>query len=139
MSEENKAVVRRIYDIINSGDLSGVDDVIAADAVDHQVPPGVSNRGAAGLRAFVEMFRGAFPDLRITIDDTIAEGDKLAVRSTMTGTHKGDFMGIPPTGKSFSLEGIDIVRFAGGKAVEHWGAADNMELMQQLGVAPGPN
>lgn len=139
MSEQNKALVRRIYDMINSGDLSGADDVIAADAVDHQVPPGVSNRGSAGLRAFVEMFRGAFPDLRITVDDMIAEGDKIVARSTTTGTHKGEFMGIPPTGKQFSIQGIDIVRFAGGKAVEHWGVTDNLDLLQQLGVAPGPD
>jgi steroid delta-isomerase-like uncharacterized protein len=139
MSEENKAATRRIYDIINSGDLSGVDDVIAADAVDHEAPPGVSERGSAALRAFVEIFRGAFPDLRVTIDDMITEGDRVAVRSTATGTHKGDFQGIPPTGKQFTVGGIDIVRFAGGKAVEHRGAFDNMALLQQLGVAPGPN
>jgi steroid delta-isomerase-like uncharacterized protein len=131
--------MRRIYDMINSGDLSAVDDVIAADAVDHEAPPGVSNRGPAALRAFVEMFRGGFPDLRMTVDDMIAEGDRVAVRATMTGTHKGEFMGTPPTGKQVSVLVIDIARFAGAKAVEHWGASDSAVLLEQLGVAPGPN
>jgi predicted ester cyclase len=84
------------------------------------------------------MFRGAFPDFKVTIDDLIAEGDKVVIRATWNGTQKGEFMGIPPTGKRVSFGVIDIIRMAGGKAVEHWGQMDSMGMMQQLGVAPAP-
>ena len=84
------------------------------------------------------MFRSAFPDFKVTIDDMIAEGDKVVVRGTWSGTHKGEFMGIPATGKSVSFGVIDTVRIAGGKMVEHWGLMDNFRLMQQLGVIPAP-
>ena len=77
-----------------------------------------------------------FPDLTFSAEDMIAEGDKVAVRFTMRGTHKGEFMGVPATGKQFEVSGIDIVRFAGGKAVEHWGVTDTMAMMQQLGAVP---
>jgi predicted ester cyclase len=84
------------------------------------------------------MFRQAFPDSYFTIEDMIAEGDKVVTRKTFHGTHEGEFMGIPPTRRRVSISLIDIVRIAGGRVVEHWSLADNLGMMQQLGVIPQP-
>jgi steroid delta-isomerase-like uncharacterized protein len=135
MSEQNKSIVRAIYEVINTGNFSKVDQLIAADAVDHEAPPGAPP-GPAVLKEFVTTFRAAFPDLKISAEDMIADGDKVAARAVMRGTHKGEFMGVPATGKQFEIAGIDIIRFAGGKVVEHWGITDTLGLMQQLGAMP---
>jgi predicted ester cyclase len=82
--------------------------------------------------------RSAFPDFKATIEDIVAEGDKVVVRQTFSGTHKGEFMGVPPTGKSISIGVIDIIRVDGGKFVEHWGQMDTTGMIQQLGAIPGP-
>jgi steroid delta-isomerase-like uncharacterized protein len=82
------------------------------------------------------MFRTAFPDGRFTVEDLLADGEKVVSRFTATGTHKNDFMGIPATGKAITVTGIDILQFADGKAVEHWGEIDGLGMMQQLGVLP---
>jgi predicted ester cyclase len=88
------------------------------------------------LKDFVAQIRAAFPDLQMTADDLIVEGDRLAVRSTMRGTHEGDFMGIPATRKKVEVSNFDFVRFESDRAAEHWGAIDSDALMEQLGVAP---
>ena len=135
--EENKAMTRRIFEVFNTGNLALADELIATNVVDHQAPPGIEP-GLAGFKQIVTMFRTAFPDIQMTIEDIIAEGDKVVTRSTMRGTHQGEFMGIPPTGKQFTATAIDIVRFAGGKGVEHWGNSDDLGMLQQLGVIPTP-
>jgi predicted ester cyclase len=135
-TEQNKALVRRFTEeVFNRGNISLVAELVASDFVEHaEYPPGrESERGGT-----TTLFRSAFPDFKVTIDDLIAEGDKVVVRSTWSGTHKGEFMGNAPTGKSVSFGVIDIIRFAGGKAVEHWGQMDRMGMMQQLGVIPVP-
>jgi predicted ester cyclase len=140
VSAQNKAILQRVYDIINSGDLSRAEEVIPPDSIEHEEVPGLPP-GTPGLevfRHFVTTFRAAFPDLRITAEDVIAEGDKVVARFTMRGTHRGEFMGIGPTGESISVTGIDIVRVVGGKAVEHWGQTDALGLLQQLGAIPAP-
>jgi steroid delta-isomerase-like uncharacterized protein len=135
--EENKALMRRIFEVFNTGNMAVADEVIAADVVDHQAPPGIAP-GRAGFKQLITVFRNAFPDIQMTIVDLIADGDKVVARSTMRGTHRGEFMGIPPTGKQFTATSIDIVRFAGGKGVEHWGNSDDLGMLQQLGVIPTP-
>jgi predicted ester cyclase len=139
MSEENKELVRRLMDEgINQGNIGLIDEFFAPDFVEHEeLPPGIPP-GREAVKQFTTMFRSAFPDLNVTFDDLLAEGDKVVVRSTWSGTHNGEFMGIAPTGKSMSVGVIDIIRFAGGKIVEHWGQMDRMGLMQQLGVVPAP-
>jgi len=126
-------------EVFNQGTISLVDELLAPDFVEHeQLPPGVPP-GREALKVLPAMFRRAFPDFKVAIDDVIGEGDKVVVRSTWSGTHNGDFMGIAPTGQRVSFEVIDILRLAGGaggKFVEHWGQMDNMALMQQLGVSP---
>jgi steroid delta-isomerase-like uncharacterized protein len=138
MSEENKAVARRIVEEVwNKKNLDAIDELIAADYVDHTLPPGVP-AGREGARAFIGTYLNAFPDVKLTIEDMITEGDKVVTRWTATGTHTGELMGIPATGKRITVTGLDITRFSGGKSVEFWGQFDQMGMMQQLGVIPAP-
>ncbi len=136
MSEENKAIMRRFYeDLFGSGDLSVADEIVATEFVNHNPPPGESP-GREGIKEFVTLFRTAFPDIHYTVEDQIAEGDKVVTRFTMTGTHRGDFPGIPATGKPITVTAIGIHRLAGGKTQEAWFNSDLLGMMQQLGVIP---
>ena len=137
--EQNKAVFRQIVEeIFNQGNISLFDELVAPDFIEHEeLPPGIPV-GREGAKVLFTQLRSAFPDFKAEIEDLIAEGDRVVVRMKWTGTHEGEFMGIPPTGRSISIEVIDIVRFEGGKFVEHWGIMDNMGMMQQLGVVPEP-
>ncbi len=137
MSEQNKALNRRIFKAIGDKNLDALDELIAADTVDHVLPPEMPP-GLDGQKAFIGMFISAFPDIKMTVEDEIAEGDKVVTRWTAIGTHTGELMGIPATGKQVTMKGVDINRFSGGKNVEHWGQLDQMGLMQQLGVVPPP-
>ena len=139
MSEENKAIVRRFYEeYVNQGVLSVAEELVAADFRDHNPPgPGFA-QGREGLKQVFAMFRTAFPDMTLTIDDQIAEGDKVVSRLTARGTHQGEMMGIPPTGKTMNMNVIDILRLQDGQITEHWGESDNLGMMQQLGVIPAP-
>lgn len=129
---------RRTYEeMLNQGDLSAVDDLIASEFVNHEAPPGM-DRGPDSMRGLVAMLRTAFPDLHFTIEAVVAEGDTVAGRLTMRGTHQGPLMGMPPTGRAVEQEHMHFVRFRDGKAVEHWGLRDELGMMQQLGVMPGP-
>ena len=122
--EENKAIVRRlIEEMWNQGKLEVIDEVF---------PPS----GIEGAKQIVTTFRTAFPDLHFTIEDQIAEGDKVTTRYTLTGTHTGEFMGIPPTGKQVTVTGMSISRIVDSKLVEEWDNVDTLGMMQQLGVIP---
>ena len=135
-AEENKAIVQRMTEeIFNKKNVDALGDFMAEDMVDHNPPP-TDKPGLEGVKDMFRMFLSAFPDLSIQVDDVIAEGDKVVMRATTTGTHQGDFMGIAATGKKISYGEIHIVRIAGGKMVEHWGIEDQMGMMQQLGVVP---
>ncbi len=134
-TEQNKAIVRRVYEIFNAQDLDALDELAAPNFVDHNPSPGQAP-GLEGTKQAFRMFFAAFPDFQITVEDMIAEGDKVVARVRVTGTHQGEFMGIPATGVQFTQTGIDIVRIANGKGVERWGEFDNLGLMQQLGVIP---
>lgn len=136
MSEANKELVRRfVKGAQEGGDMALVDECVAADFVDHSAIGGLPpNRD--GVKLFFTAFRTAFPDVKITIHDQIAEGDKVVTRKTLAGTHRGDFMGIPPTGRPISLQVIDVLRVVGGKITDHWTVVDQMGLLQQLGVIP---
>jgi steroid delta-isomerase-like uncharacterized protein len=138
VSEQNKALARLLLeDDISRGDVAVAERIIHPDFFDHTNPPGMQ-RGLEGHKAIVALFRAAFPDQWWRIDDLIAEGDKVVARTTMTGTHLGDFFGIPPTGRSVTLTGVHIMRVADGKIAEHWGNNDDLGLMRQLGALPEP-
>jgi steroid delta-isomerase-like uncharacterized protein len=135
VAEDNKSIMQRAYDeILNEGNLELADEIVAEDLTEHEQFPGLEP-GREGFKGFVTMFREAFPDLQVTVEDMIAEGDRVAARVTMRGTHQGEFLGIAGTGNRIEVPGVDIVRFSDGMAVEHWGVTDNMALMVQLGAA----
>ena len=138
-ADQNKALVRQmVEETFNRGNMSWVDEFMAPDFVEREeLPPGIQ-RDRDGVKQLTIALRSAFPDFKATIDDIVAEGDKVVIRMTWRGTHKGEFMGVPPTGKSISIGVIDIIRLAEGKFVEHWGIMDSMALMQQLGAMPAP-
>jgi steroid delta-isomerase-like uncharacterized protein len=136
-TEDNKALVRRFHaEIWSQGNLTVVDELCAPNFIYHT--PSGPIQGLEGFKQYVTMYRTAFPDLYIPIDDMIAEADKVVTRWTARGTHKGDLMGIPPTGKQVTIPGILIGRFEGGKFVEGWIEFDALGMMQQLGVIPAP-
>jgi len=138
-TEENKALVPRLIEAFHTGNLAIVDEIIATDFVLHDTALPVEIRGIEGVKQWISVFRTAFPDLRLTILDLVAEGDKVAKHFTLSGTHKGDFMGIPPTGKQATLPvAISIYRMTGGKIAELWMAYNALPMMQQLGVIPTP-
>ena len=131
-SEQNKAVVRQlIEDVFNQGQMALMDDLLTADFVEHEELPPEMPAGREGVNE-------AFPDFQATIEDIIAEGDKVVIRMTWSGTQEGAFMGIPASGKRFTMPVIDIFLMAGGKIAEHWGLTDMMGMMQQLGAMPAP-
>jgi predicted ester cyclase len=136
---ENKAQIGRIYDeMFNRGNLAIADELIAPDFLNHAAPPG-SNRGPESMRQLITMLNTAFPDMHYTIEELVAEGDTVACRITMSGTHQGRLMGIAPTGRSVRQQAqMHFVCFRDGKAVEHRVVRDDLGLMQQLGVIPAP-
>lgn len=137
--EENKAIVRRAVEAINTGNLAVADEIIATDFVLHDTFLPMEVRGIEGAKQWVSMTRTAFPDVRVTILDLVGEGDKVAKHWTFSGTFKGEFGGIPPTGKQFMLEpALSIYRFTGGKIAEIWMGYNALLMMQQLGVIPTP-
>lgn len=137
-TERNKALVRRLVDEVqNRGTIAAVDEIAAPTFVNHSAPPGVPS-DREGVKQITLLFRRAFPDGAMTVEDMIAEGDTVATRKTFRGTHQGEFMGIPPTGRRVAIELIDVVRVVDGRVVEHWNVVDNLGLLQQLGVLPSP-
>ena len=135
--EDNKAVMRRIYDeVMSQGNIDLADEFFSDDFVEHEGFPGLPTEGPEAPKAGFAMLRAAFPDLHMTADEMIAERDKVVTRGTVSGTHQGEFMGIPPTNKSFEVQFMDIIKFHDGKATEHWGLTDQGAMMEQLGIAP---
>lgn len=134
--EQNKAIVRRFYEAINRRNLTALDELATPDFVDHD--PSNPRGDLEGARQFFQAFSAAFPDARFDVEDLLAEGDKVVARFVVSGTQRGEFMGLPPTGRSFRASGIDIIRMARGKAVEHWGEFDQLGMLQQLGAMPAP-
>ena len=136
--EQHKATFHRwIEEGWNRGDLSVVDQLYAPAYVSHSFPPDFPP-DREGLKQFVTAFRTAFPDLHWTLDDVVSEGEKVIARMTGTGTHRGEFMGVAATGKSFSVNGFLQARFEDGKWAEDWVSLDQLGMLQQLGVVPTP-
>ena len=137
--EANKALVRRLWEEgFNKRNLAVADEVVAPDAINYEAPPGMTREGPESVKQIIPMLTAAFPDYHISLEEMIAEGDKVVVRTTVSGTHQGTFMGIPPTGKHFTQQQIHIVRIVDGKGVEHRAVRDDLSMLQQLGVLPPP-
>ncbi len=140
LSETNKTVSRRFFEeVFGKGKLNVLDEIVAKDHINSGPgnPPELAP-GIEGTKQLVTMYRNAFPDLHFTIDEQIAEGDKVVTRWTGHGTNKGELLGMPATGKSSTVTGIVIDRIANGKIAESWGIFDQFGMMQQLGVIPMP-
>ena len=135
MSEQNKAVFQKMMSALNSKDLTTLVSVVADDFVDNDAMPGMA-ADREGMINMMHMFLGAFPDLNITVNHWVAEGELVVGAMTTSGTQTGEFMGMPPSGKKFSMSEMRMVRVADEKIVEHWGVGDHMSMMQQLGLAP---
>jgi steroid delta-isomerase-like uncharacterized protein len=135
MADYKAQAQRWFTEVMNEGKLEVIDEICSQDFVDHNPLPGTSP-DFAGLKDFVTQVRSAFPDIETTAEDILVEGDRLAVRSTIRGTHKGDFMGIPASGKKVEVSNYDFVRFENDQAAEHWGTIDSAALMEQIGATP---
>ena len=131
MSEENKAIYQRYVDFLNTGDESILSEVVAEDCVDHNPFPRQAP-GRAGCLQAGHMLRQALPDLKATVEDIVASGDRVMGRWQIVGTNEGSLYGMPPTGKQITVQGMDIVRIADGKIVEEWTNRDNAGLMMQI-------
>ena len=133
---DHTATIRRMYDLLSAGDIDGFGDLIADDFVEHEETPGLEPT-KEGVKQFFHMYRAAFPDLRMEVQDVLVSGHKAVARTRATGTHQGEFLGMPATGKSVDVQLIDITRFGDdGLAHEHWGVFDALAMMQQLGAIP---
>ena len=135
MADDKSLAHRFNGEILSQGKVEVIEEIVADDFVEHQDLPGLPP-GKAGLYAFVKMFRDAFPDINVETLAVVTQGDELWAHARMTGTHKGDFAGIPATGKKVSVTMFDRVRIRDGKAIEHWGVSDDLGMMTQLGVIP---
>ena len=133
------ATTRRAYDLINAGDIDGFGELMADDFVEHEEMPGLAPT-KEGVLAMFRMYLAAFPDMQMHAEEVLVSGDKTVTRARATGTHQGELMGMPPTGKSVDVKLIDIMQFNdAGMVREHWGLMDMFSMMQQLGAIPeGP-
>jgi steroid delta-isomerase-like uncharacterized protein len=136
MSEQNKTLARRWFeDIFSRGNLDAANEILSADFVDHLTRE--DERGLEELKAYVTIYRAAFPDIQDTLEQIVAEGDKVVVRWTSRGTHQGEFMGVAPTGRHVTFTGMRLFRIAENKIAESWVNIDEQGLQEQLGTAPG--
>jgi steroid delta-isomerase-like uncharacterized protein len=133
--EDNKAAVRRFYqEVINARNLEALDELLVPDGVDHTF----GSQNTEQVKQFFAMLHQAIPDLHAEIHDVIGDGDLVAARVSYTGTHQGEWLGIPATGKQTATNGVDFFRMQDGRQAEHWGGPDTLSLLIQLGVMPGP-
>jgi steroid delta-isomerase-like uncharacterized protein len=136
----NKATVRRLHDAMNSGDMEliskTIDEVVEPDVrIDTPLP--IDATGAQALKQVWATLLRAYPDLHVAVEDLIAEGDKVACRNVVTGTHQGEYMGVPPTGRSVTYDEMFVFRFTDGRIAETWGVVDVLAQMRALGAIPG--
>jgi len=135
MADDAKGLLRRFYEEMSAGNLAVIDELVADDMVEHEEFPGVTP-DKEGVKQVFATFRAGFPDLRMEPHEMVAEGDMVCARITISGTHQGEFMGMPPTGRRMEVDAIDLLRLRDGQMAEHWGVTDAMAMMQQLGAIP---
>ena len=137
MSEENKAIVRRWVEAFNEGNVDAVDELVTDSYVRHD-PNSPEVRGPEEEKQLIAMYRSAFPDLHFTVEDMVAEGDKVVIRVGIRATHKGELLGIPPTEKRLTFTAMEFYRLSEGKIDEQWVNVDTLGMMQQIGAVPAP-
>ncbi|WP_373058518.1 ester cyclase [Zunongwangia sp. H14] len=133
--EKNKEVQQKFGEAINTGNLEKIRDLVADDVKEHDPAPN-QGPGPQGYIDFFSMMRNAFPDMKVEVEQLVADEDNVAFAYTLTGTHKGDFMGVAATGKPIKARGMQISRFEDGKMVERWGSSDELGILKQIGVKP---
>jgi steroid delta-isomerase-like uncharacterized protein len=133
--QDNIATTQRLGEAVNSGNLDALHEVFAPNVIDRD-PASDQVPGPEGFIHFFTGFRAAFPDLSISVEQLVADEDNVAIAYTVTGTHQGDFLGIPATGRKIKARGLQIARFENGKIVERWGSSDQLGILQQIGVDP---
>ena len=132
--ESNKAIMRRFWGVWDKGDIDPLDELLAPNYINHTLATPDLPPGPEGVKEVISMFRSAMPDLQVVIEDMIAEGDKVATRYALEGTHRGELFGVPPTGGRLSIKSMTVERLSEGKIVEHWRITDELDMMRQLGV-----
>jgi steroid delta-isomerase-like uncharacterized protein len=130
--------MRRYLGVFEQGNIEHLDELLAPDYINHSPATPDLPTGPEGVKAVVTMFRSAMPDLRVVVEDMIAEGDKVATRYTLEGTHESELFGVPPTGQQLSIKSITVEQVSDGKIRDHWRVTDELGMMQQLGVIPAP-
>ncbi len=140
MTAENKALIQRFCEVVNTKNFAAVEgfveDFFAVNYVAHENSKPGTSVSHRGIKQYLNRFYAVMPDLHITVEDLVAEGDKVVIRWTMRGTHAGEFMGSAPTGNSVTVKAIECFRIADGRIVERWSNWDQLALLQQLGVLP---
>jgi steroid delta-isomerase-like uncharacterized protein len=131
--QDNIATTQRLGEAVNSGNLNALHDVFASTVIDRDPDPNQGS-GSEGFIHFFTGFRAAFPDLNISVEQLVADEDNVAIAYTVTGTHQGDFLGIPATGRQIKARGLQIARFENGRIVERWGSSDQLGILQQIGA-----
>jgi steroid delta-isomerase-like uncharacterized protein len=134
---ENKALVRRLFEAINGGDLEELSQLVAPDVVDHNAVIFMQPEGPGGVEEGIRMLQEGFPDFHVAVEELVAEADRVAARLTLSGTNTGDYRGLPaPTGRRFESEAVAVLRIAGDRVAELRGTADRMGMLTQLGILP---
>jgi steroid delta-isomerase-like uncharacterized protein len=134
-ASKNKELTLKIYKAFDNGDVNALDNLIAKDAIEHgEMPPDIKSTGVEAVKEMCKMQKAAFPDIKTTVHTIATAGDTVMAYCISEGTNSGPFMGMPATNKRIKMEGVDIIRFQNGKAIEHWGVYDNLKMMQQLGM-----
>ena len=139
MSQDNKAIMQRFLQFINSGSESLAHELVSPDAVFHVPGQPEPLRGPGGYMMVLGMMRGGFPDIQWTLEEMVVEGDSVAARFTMRGTHQGAFFGVPPSGKKIAVQAINFYRLSNGQFVEEHGQPDMLGLLMQIGAVPSPS
>jgi steroid delta-isomerase-like uncharacterized protein len=137
-SEANKLTMQKFVEFINTASEALADELISKDAIFHVPGNPEPMRGPAGYLAIIGMMRGGFPDIQWSLEEMVAEGDRVAARFMMRGTHQGPFFGVPPTGKKIAVQAMNIYRLSNGQFVEEHGQPDMLGLLQQIGAVPSP-
>jgi len=135
-TKRHETLIRRYYDVLSANRLDELDSLMASAFVEHETLPGIPPT-RDGLKQKYALLRSGFSDLRFSVDDLFQVGGRVAARVTVSGTHDGNFMGRPPTGRRFAVNSVDIFRVDGDCVVEHWGVFDQMGMLAQLGALPG--
>jgi steroid delta-isomerase-like uncharacterized protein len=136
--KDNKAIMRQFWSVWEQGNIDLLDELLAPEYVNHTFATPDLPSGPEGVKEVVSMFRSGVPDLRVVIEDMIAEGDKVATRYALEGTHSGDLFGVAPTGRQLSIKSMTVERLSEGKIVEHWRVTDELDMMRQLGAIGVP-